>query len=210
MVQHKMAVKHAGSRTDSNHRPRGKKATNPNIGRCKSSHSILENKRKDAIAKQNRLISKYILNSTFSVDNKEPHRLKRTLHHISRQKQLKSIEQNNRKIYSHICKTRSIIPNACELQRRWREKELLKQLSHKQLFAMDHILSHAVSRRLRKPTQIELVKSAKNRKWLNRSRSTNALSMSWSKGCNLRVRTNGFRFDDDQTRYALTACFCAQ
>ena len=142
MSQHRNALKRAGPRIDSKpptyhkDKPSKLKRTRSSKGkktrilsRHQSSHSIVENKRKHEIQRQNQAMERNIMNTSFSIDNKEPVRLTKTLHHITRKHHQQNIQSKNRKIQHFLERTRSTIPNARELQQRWQKQKVLKQLS---------------------------------------------------------------------------------
>ena len=79
------------------------------------------------------------MKTKFSIDNREPHRFKKPLHHISRKHKQRRIQNQNHKIHENLCKTRSTIPTANELQRRWRQQQVLKQLSYFWLICRENI-----------------------------------------------------------------------
>lgn len=144
MVQHRNALKKAGPRIDSkppvyhkdkkskskSNRTRSEKVKKrkAKLSRHQSSHSIVDNKRKHEIQRQNQVMERYIMNTSFSIDNKEPVRLTKTLHQITRKQHQQNIQSKNRKIQHYLERTRSTIPNARELQQRWQRQKVLKQL----------------------------------------------------------------------------------
>ena len=152
MLQHRNALKRAGPRIDNGSNKvltgtfqKGKKSKSksnrtrsnrsnkikkkPVLSRYKSSHAIVDKKRKIEIERQNHIMEQNLMNTSFSIDNKEPVRLTKSLHHITRKNHQRRIESKNRKIQHYLNRTQSTIPNANELQRRWEHQKVLKQLS---------------------------------------------------------------------------------
>eukprot|EP01084_Bolivina_argentea_P301402 519981_1 len=174
MQQHKNAIKQVGARIDckpptyhkqdhvkqkTNGKCAKKKLTRPKSSRHMSSHSIVQNRKNKEIERKNRAIVENIMTTKFSIDNKEPHRFKKPLHHIVRKNQQAKIQNQNHKIHKVLCKTRSKIPSSNELQARWKQQRVLKH-------------------RMRKPSQLELVHSKRNKKSMSHSRSMSTLSLS--------------------------------
>ena len=81
------------------------------------------------------------MSTKFSIDNKEPVRLKKPLHHIKRKHQQRKIQNQNYKIHKNLCGARSVIPNSNELQQRWRQQKVIKQLSY--FFVFLYLLCYA-------------------------------------------------------------------
>lgn len=123
-----------------------------NLSRHKSSHSIIQRRKQIEIDRKNQAIFANINNTKIGIDNKNPYRFNKSLHAATRKHQRKKIEYQNLKIHKNLCLARSVIPNANELQQRWRQQRVIKQ-------------------RLRKPTQTELMNSIDNEYQYQSSRS---------------------------------------